>query len=176
MGRLIDALRERFGERIVDARESLGEETVVVSREAQLELFRFLREDPAMAFEQLSDETAVDYVGRAPRFDLVCHLKSLSKGHRLRVTVPVGDGDDAWAHSLSPIWKGANWLEREIFDMFGIRFEGHPDLRRILMYPSFEGYPLRKDYPVSRRQPIVPERDPIENPWPSRNAPAGGKR
>lgn len=177
MGRLIDALHERFGERIVDSHESFGDETVVVRREDQLELFRFLRDDPSMAFEMLSDETAVDYNGRAPRFEIVCHLLSLSRGHRLRVKIPVPE-DDCWAHTLSSLWKAADWLEREIFDMFGIRFEGHPDLRRILMYPSFEGYPLRKDYPVARRQPIVPERDPIENPWPPRDAglSGGGRR
>jgi NADH-quinone oxidoreductase subunit C len=132
-----------------------------------LEILRWLRDDPESDFRFLIDETAVDYPGKVSRFELVCHLFSLSKGHRLRVKIPIDEGD-AWAHSLDPLWKNANWLEREVYDMFGIRFEGHPDLRRILMYPSFEGYPLRKDYPVARRQPIVPERDPIETPWPSR--------
>jgi NADH-quinone oxidoreductase subunit C len=169
MGGLIERLQERFGDRIVDAHEHRGDPTVVIRREDQLEVFRTLRDDPEFCFDLLVDETAVDYLGRTPRFELVCHLLSLPKGHRLRVKIPV-DEADCWAYSLSSLWKGANWLEREVWDMFGIRFEGHPDLRRILMYPSFEGHPLRKDYPVSRRQPIVPERDPIENPWPPRES------
>ena len=70
--------------------------------------------------------------------------------------------------SVSSLWKAANWLEREAWDMFGIRFADHPDLRRILMYEEFRGHPLRKDYPVAKRQPLVPERDPINNPWPKR--------
>ncbi|MET0152819.1 MAG: NADH-quinone oxidoreductase subunit C [Candidatus Binatia bacterium] len=167
MGRLTEALRARFGDGIVDAHDRSGDETVLVMREKAPELFRFLRDDPEMAFDFLIDLTAVDYLGKAPRFEVVCHLFSLSKGHRLRIKIPVPE-DDCWTHSLTPLWKSANWLEREAFDMFGIRFEGHPDLRRILMYPEFEGYPLRKDYPHNRRQPIIPERDPVENPWPAR--------
>jgi len=167
MGRLIDLLRERFGDKIVESHAELGDETIVIRRDDQLEIFRHLREDPAMAFDFLVDEIGVDYLGRTPRFDLVCQLLSVKHRHRLRVKVPIEEGD-CWAHSLSSIWKSANWLEREAWDLVGIRFEGHPDLRRILMYPSFEGHPLRKDYPFNRRQPIVPERDPIENPWPPR--------
>jgi NADH-quinone oxidoreductase subunit C len=169
MGRLIERLRERFGDRIVDSHEHQGDETVVVRREDQLEVFRFLRDDPEMAFDVLVDETGVDYLGRSPRFELVCHLLSLPKQQRLRVKIPLEE-NDCWAYSLVSLWKSANWLERETWDLVGIRFEGHPDLRRIFMYPSFEGHPLRKDYPVNRRQPIVAERDPIENPWPPRAA------
>lgn len=167
MGALVDTLRARFTDRILDAHDRLGDETVVIGRESMLEIFRWLRDDPEAAFNLLVDETAVDSLGKIPRFDLVIHLFSLSRGRRLRVKVPI-DEKDAWSHSLDPLWKNANWLEREIYDMFGIRFEGHPDLRRILLYPQFEGHPLRKDYPVSKRQPIIPERDPIENPWPPR--------
>ena len=167
MGALVDMLRDRFADRILDAHDRLGDETVVIGRESMLEIFRWLRDDPEAAFNLLVDETAVDSLGKTPRFDLVTHLFSLSRGCRLRVKVPI-DEQDAWSHSLVPLWKNANWLEREIYDMFGIRFEGHPDLRRILLYPQFEGHPLRKDYPVSKRQPIIPERDPIENPWPPR--------
>ena len=96
-------------------------------------------------------------------------LYSISLNHRLRVKVPVPADDPAVA-TASTLWKSANWAEREAWDMFGIRFEGHPDLRRILMYPEFQGHPLRKDYPVNQRQPLVPERDPIARPWyPGRN-------
>jgi len=167
MGKLIDKLRERFGDKIVDSHERQGDETVVVSRDHVLEVCRFLRDDPETAFDFLTDLTAVDYLGKTPRFELVSHLFSLAKRHRLRVKVPV-DENDCRAPSLSSLWKSANWLEREVFDMFGIRFDGHPDLRRILMYPEFVGHALRKDYPHNRRQPIIPERDPVENPWPPR--------
>jgi NADH-quinone oxidoreductase subunit C len=167
VGVLTDSLRARFGEAIVDSHERLGDETVVVARDRAGEIFRFLRDDPAMAFEFLMDLTAVDYLGKTPRFEVVTHLFSLAKRHRLRVKVPI-DERDCRMPSLTPIWKSANWLEREAYDMFGIRFDGHPDLRRIFMYPEFEGHPLRKDYAYNRRQPLIPERDPIENPWPPR--------
>ena len=85
----------------------------------------------------------------------------------MRVKIRVTE-DEAWVPSVSSLWKAANWLEREVWDMFGIRFSGHPDLRRILMYEEFRGHPLRKDYPVSKRQPLVEERDPVNNPWPKR--------
>jgi NADH-quinone oxidoreductase subunit C len=161
---LLAACAATFGDRIRDAHARAGDATVVVAREQALAVFRTLRDDPRFAFELLVDVTAVDYPGRTPRFDVVYHLCSLRQGHRLRVKVPVGE-DAAAVPSLVPLWKGANWLEREVWDMFGIRFDGHPDLRRILMYPEFEGHPLRKDYPVDKRQPLVPERDPIEQPW-----------
>src|SRR5206468_1510138 len=110
------------------------------------------------------DETAVDYLGQTPRFEVVCHLVSLTHGRRLRVKIQVPE-EDPVVPSLVPLWKSANWMEREVWDMYGIRFSGHPDLRRILMYEEFVGHPLRKDYPVNKRQPLVPERDPIQQDW-----------
>jgi len=138
---------------------------VIVPRVALVATLERLRDDPSTAFEMLSDVTAVDYRGRTPRFEVVYQLKSLSKHHRLRVKVMV-DEADAVVPTASTVWKSALWAEREVFDLMGIRFEGHPDLRRILMYPEFEGHPLRKDYQLNRRQPLVPERDPIARPWP----------
>jgi NADH-quinone oxidoreductase subunit C len=88
------------------------------------------------------------------RFAVVYHYFSLPLKHRLRIEVPL-DGDEPELDSLTPLWACANWLEREVWDMFGIRFRGHPDLRRILMYDGFAGHPLRKDYPVNRRQPLI---------------------
>ena len=88
------------------------------------------------------------------RFAVVYHLFSLEHKHRLRLVVPL-DESDAEVDSLTPLWAGANWLEREVWDMFGVRFRGHPDLKRILMYDEFEGHPLRKDYPVNKRQPLI---------------------
>jgi NADH-quinone oxidoreductase subunit C len=102
----------------------------------------------------LVDITAVDYAVRKPRFTLVYHLLSLPFNRRLRLKVSVEDGDPV-LDSLTPWWGSANWLEREVWDMFGIRFRGHPDLKRILMYEEFEGHPLRKDYPIHKRQPLI---------------------
>jgi len=149
---------------LVPAETVRGEVVVVVAREAAAETLRTLRDHPTLRFDMLSDLTAVDYVEREPRFAVVYQLYSVSQNHRLRVTVPV-PGDEPSVPSAVALWKSANWAERETFDMFGIRFVGHPDLRRILMYPEFVGYPLRKDYPLDRRQPLVPERDPIAHPW-----------
>jgi NADH-quinone oxidoreductase subunit C len=111
--------------------------------------------------EMLTDLTAVDYPDRDPRFEVVALLYSLSKGHRLRLKTRVGDpaGDHARVDTISDLWASANWAERETFDMFGIEFVGHPDPRRILTYPEFEGYALRKDYPADRIQPLIPYRD-----------------
>ena len=105
----------------------------------------------------MSNETGVDYLGFPgrsvkERFEVVYHLYSLKAGHRLRVKVPVPQ-EDPTVDSLVPLWKGANWLEREVWDMFGIRFHGHPDLRRVLLYEEFEGHPLRKDYPLGYEEP-----------------------
>ena len=141
-----------------------GEAVIVVEREGLADALRTLRDHPDTRLEQLSDLTAVDYLGRPPRFEVVYQLYSISLNHRLRVKVPVSD-DDAVVPSATGIWKAAIWAEREVWDMFGIRFAGHPDLRRILMYPEFQGHPLRKDYPLLLRQPLVPERDPIGRPW-----------
>ena len=89
-----------------------------------------------------------------PRFAVVYHFFSSKHKHRLRLVVPV-DSSAAEVDSLTDLWSGANWLEREVWDMFGIAFRGHPDLKRILMYEEFEGHPLRKDYPVNKRQPLI---------------------
>jgi NADH-quinone oxidoreductase subunit C len=156
--------REVFGERVEDSHHHLGEPTIVIKRDAAPEVFQQLRDRDEFAFNLLIDATAVDYLGRSPRFEVVCHLHSLRHNHRLRVKIRVPE-EDAWVHSLAPLWKAANWLEREVWDMFGIRFVGHPDLRRILMYEEFVGHPLRKDYPVNRRQPLTEERDPIQVDW-----------
>ncbi|HLK10892.1 MAG TPA: NADH-quinone oxidoreductase subunit C [Candidatus Binatia bacterium] len=146
-----------------------GQAVVIVPRERLGTGLRALRDDPGLRFDRLSDVTAVDYLPREPRFEVVYQLHSLAHGHRLRVKVPL-PGDDPEVPSAAALWKSALWAEREAWDMFGIRFTDHPDLRRILMYPEFQGHPLRKDYPVGRRQPLVPERDPIADPWPARRA------
>ena len=160
---LIEKLKQRFGAEILDSEDARGEETVIIGREHAYDFFRALRDEPGFEFNFLTDLTAVDWLERKPRFDVVYQLNSLTLGHRLRVKIGV-DGADPWVHSIVGIWGAADWLERECFDMFGIDFKGHPDLRRILMYDSFEGHPLRKDYLYNKRQPIVEEIDPIVHP------------
>jgi NADH-quinone oxidoreductase subunit C len=172
-----EALLERVAALLPAARalplaEMRGQAVVTLPREGLAEALTALRDDPDTRFEQLTDVTAVDYLGRTPRFEVVYQLHSLAHRHRLRVKVAV-DEADATVPSAAPVWRSALWAEREVFDLMGVRFAGHPDLRRILMYAGFEGHPLRKDYPLMRRQPLVPERDPIAQPW---FPPAGGAR
>ena len=147
-------LRDKFDDRIIDVHDKLGQDTVTLAKSALLEAARFLRDDPQLKYDMLMDLSAVDYLGRKPRFEVVSHLYSIEFNHRVRIKVPL-DGDLPELDSLTPLWKSANWYEREVWDMFGIRFAGHPDLRRILMYEEFEGHPLRKDYAVDKRQPLV---------------------
>ena len=113
-----------------------------------------------MSFNLLVDLCGVDFPDRVPRFEVVLHLYSIEKRQRIRLKARVGDAEGAGAEvdTISGIWSGANWFERETWDMLGVKFRGHPDLRRILMYPEFEGHPLRKDYPAQRTQPLVPYR------------------
>jgi len=145
-----------------------GQAVVSVGREQVLDALRVLRDDPQLGFDALSDLTAVDYLPREPRFEVIYELNSITHHHRLRVKAPV-PGNDPQIASATPLWNAALWAEREVWDLFGVRFVGHPDLRRILMYPELEGHPLRKDYPVNKRQPLVPERDPIRDPWSPRD-------
>jgi NADH-quinone oxidoreductase subunit C len=107
----------------------------------------FLRDTPELEFDFLTDLTAVDYPARTKRFDVVYHLYSMTRNHRLRLKAAVGE--DEPIPTVVPVWKAANWEERECFDMFGIIFTGHPDLRRILLPEDWEGFPLRKDYPLA---------------------------
>lgn len=153
----VRALAERFPGVIVHSHAQHGDVTCVVGREHIVEICRFLRDEPTLSFEMLSDECGVDRMShpdRYERFEVVLHLYSLTHNQRLRLRVPIPE-DDPSMPTLSGLWKGANWFEREIWDMYGIRFPGHPDLRRILLYDQFEGHPLRKDYPITKRQPLV---------------------
>ncbi len=141
-------LHTNFAGTVVEITEALGEITVVAKREGLIELLTYLRDEPKLRFNYLSDIGGLD-LGEfaAPRFALAYQLYSLEHNHRLRVKVFV-DEDDAHAPSVCGVWKAANWLEREIYDMFGVSFDNHPDLRRILMPADYEGYPLRKDFPI----------------------------
>ena len=156
---ILDELRRRFGDAIVETEDHRGDLTAIVSRDALLGVLAHCRDEAALAFDVLMDLTAVDYQkfpGRedGPRFEVVYHLFSVGHNHRLRVKVRV-DEDDAQVPTAVDLWPIANWFEREVWDMFGVRFAGHPDLRRLLMYEEFAGHPLRKDYPINRRQPLI---------------------
>jgi NADH-quinone oxidoreductase subunit C len=156
---MLARLSERLGAGVLETHAHHGDHTAVVTREAIVDALTYCRDDAALRFDVLMDLTAVDYLkfpGRedGPRFDVVYHLYSIPHNHRLRLRVPV-EQDDPVVPTATPLWPIANWLEREVWDMFGIRFAGHPDLRRLLMYEEFVGHPLRKDYPVDRRQPLI---------------------
>ena len=131
-----------------------GDATAVIAPEALADVLQFLRDDPACELEMLTDVTAVDYLGQEPRFEVVYHLYSVAKNHRLRIKARL-PGDEPVIASAVPFYASANWMEREVWDLYGIRFAGHPDLRRLLLYEDFEGHPLRKDYAKERRQPLV---------------------
>lgn len=150
---ILDELREEFPDEIRETSTSLGDEVAVIEKDALLRVASFLRDGPGK-YSLLLDLTCVDYAGEAPRFEMVYHFLSLSRNSRLRIKARFGESDPRIA-SLAALWKNANWLEREVYDLFGVHFEGHPDLRRLFMYDGFEGYPLRKDYPLRRRQPLI---------------------
>ena len=155
---ILTKLRDRFADDVRGTHAFRGDLTAEVNPARLLDVCRFLRDDVEMAFDFLADVTAVDYLGSTPRFELVYHLKSLTRGHRLRLKARVPE-DDPRIDSVVSVWRGANWMERETWDLYGIRFDGHPDLRRIFLYEEFQGHPLRKDYPKERRQPLVSRAD-----------------
>ncbi len=131
--------------------EARGEVSVSVAREAVVALCQWLHDDPEMDFDHITDVTAVDFPDEEPRFAVVYHFYSIAKKHRVRVKARVPE-EDCVIDSICHIWRGANFLEREVYDMMGIAFRNHPDLRRILMTEDYdEGFPLRKDFPVEGR-------------------------
>jgi len=152
--KVTDTLKAKFSEKIKEVSFPLGDETVFIERDALREICSFLMKEP-FAFTMLLDLTCVDYAGENERFEMVYHLYSIVNKARLRIKTRLNE-KDLEIESLTPMWKNANWLEREVFDMFGVHFEGHPYLRRLFMYEGFEGHPLRKDYPLRKRQPIIP--------------------
>ena len=143
-------LLERFRAGAVVPQEGGDQPTWIVQREVLLSVARALRDDPATRFDMLLDLCGVDYPERAERFEAVYHLYSVPRGERLRLKVPVTEADPTLP-SLIEVWKAADWFEREAWDLFGLRFEGHPNLRRILTHDGFQGHPLRKDYDPARR-------------------------
>ncbi|MCJ7546303.1 MAG: NADH-quinone oxidoreductase subunit C, partial [Deltaproteobacteria bacterium] len=139
-------LQERFPDAIVDTLSFRGEETVVVKKETILPICRFLAQEPALSFDFLTDICGVDYPDREKRFEVVYHLYSLGRNKRLRLKTAVGEGEAL--STVESVWKAASWFEREAYDMFGLTFNGHHDLRRLLTWDGYQGHPLRKDFPI----------------------------
>ncbi len=151
----IDRVKSKFTSIVIDSHNFRGDQTLTVKKGSELKLFTFLRDDPELDFNFLMDLTAVDYMDRKDeRFEMVYHLFSLKHNGRLRIKIPVSE-DNCTIDSICSIWKTANWYEREVWDLYGIKFNNHPDMRRILLYEEFKGHPLRKDYPVNKRQPLI---------------------
>ncbi|MCI0658069.1 MAG: NADH-quinone oxidoreductase subunit C [Acidobacteria bacterium] len=146
--REVEKVRERFGEALKEVVYFRGEDTLVVAPEKILEICRFLKEDPEMGFDLLVDVTGIHYLEREYSYEVVYHLLSLARRRRLRLRTRLGDAGEI--DSVTSVWRGADWHEREAFDLVGINFKGHPDLRRILMPEDFEGHPLRKDFALEQ--------------------------
>ena len=155
---VVDRLDAQFGERVLETSDAFGDHEVRVALKDWAEVAQFMKDDADLQMDHFIDLTAVDYPEReSARFDLVLMTRSSVTGARIRLRTHVKDGEEPG--TLSGIWSGANWAEREVWDMFGIKFEGHPDMRRILLYEEFVGHPLRKDYPIDKAQPLVPYRE-----------------
>jgi NADH-quinone oxidoreductase subunit C len=155
-----DRLKERFVNAVQEVSEAHGELTLVVSREQIVALCRFLKDDPELQYNLLMDLGGVDYLGREPRFEVVYHLYSIPHNTRLRLKIRVPE-NDLVVPSVTSVWSTANWHEREAFDMLGIQFSDHPDLRRIYMPDDYPGYPLRKDFPILGPDAEVAPRDSV---------------
>ena len=148
-----EAVAATFGDALLDVQTYRGETTLIVARERIREILTLLRDHEATQLNRLSDLTAVDYLnlGHDPRFAVVYHLMSRTNYARLRLRAPLAE-DDLWIDSVVGIYPSANWPEREVFDLFGIAFRGHPNLTRIVLPDDWEGHPLRKEYPIGAEE------------------------
>jgi NADH-quinone oxidoreductase subunit C len=146
-GELPKELKERFGDQITQCSSYLGQNFLAAKPDAVISILEYLKLEAD--FDYLVDITAVDYPSRSERFDLVYVLYSFARNERVRVKTMIGDG--VKPPSATTVHTGANWLEREVFDMFGIEFEGHPDMRRILLPEEWQGFPLRKEYSIIKQ-------------------------
>jgi NADH-quinone oxidoreductase subunit C len=163
--KLIDLVSQNFGDHVLDSHSRLGNDTVIIAREGLVDIVEFLRNDERAKMNLLRDVTAVDYLHREPRFEVVYVLYSIEHKQMLVLRVPLEE-DDVKCPSIAAFYPVAGWLEREAYDMYGVEFTDHPDLRRVLLYEEFEGYPLRKDYHTQASQPrtelLRRERDAVE--------------
>jgi len=154
--KILDALTKQFGDKIEETEVQHGDEIAVVKASSLVEVATWLRDDDAMACDVPVFVTCIDRIGfgEEPRFEVCFQLRSIKHRHRIRLKVRVGEASPS-VPSLSGLWPAFDWQERETYDMYGIEFEGHEDLRRIYLYEEFKGHPLRKDYPKDKRQPLV---------------------
>ncbi len=150
----LNKVLRKFPDEILDSHSQHGNDTVIIKKEALIKIVEFIKTNRQLTMDMLVDITCVDYPEADERFVMVYHFFSTEHKHRLRLKAPVSE-EDIYIDSLVPVWGSANWLEREVYDMYGVKFNNHPNLTRILMYDSFEGHPLRKDYPLTKRQPIL---------------------
>ncbi len=151
-------LKERFPDSILEVKTFRGETTISIPKGEVVEICRFLHSDPDLQYHLLTDLCGVDHFPNVPRFEVVYHLCSLKMNQRLRLKTRVGENESI--SSVESVWKVANWYEREAYDLLGISFENHSDLRRIMLWDGYEGHPLRKDFPVEGPdfdKPFVPE-------------------
>ena len=143
---LREVIERRFGDRVRDGGLTHGMQAILVDPDLVVDLCRFLKDDPELRFDFLSDICGVDHHPEESRFEVVYHLYSIGFKHRVRIKCRAGDPPKV--PSVVGVWTTANWHEREAYDMYGIVFDGHPDLRRIYMWEEFEGFPMRKDFPL----------------------------
>jgi NADH-quinone oxidoreductase subunit C len=154
---IAEKIKELFPEQVIEVVNFRDQVSVIIKKDMVFAILKYLHDEPLFSFDHLQDLTAVDYLKKKDiRFEVVYNLYSMKYRHQIRIRAQVAD-DKPSISTVVPIWEGANWHERECYDMFGIRFNGHPDPRRILMPEDWEGYPLRKDYPLKG-----PE---LENDW-----------
>lgn len=179
--KVLEIVKERFGDAVIASGSSFGDDWAEVRPDAVLAISRFLKDDPSCDMKMLVDITAVDWLhynkerplelNDARRFSVVYHFNSLTYHHRLRLKAFVG-GDQPIVPSITAVYRTANWWERLVWDFYGVRFEGHPELKRILTYEEFKGHPLHKDYPIHLRQPLTSEtdvKDLVRGPGPNKS-------
>ena len=152
--KILKSLKARFEDAVIDCGPDKDDAVAVVDPKRIHDIVSFLKNDPQQDFGMLADLCGVDYLPRRPRFEVVYQLHNLKTHDRIRLKVQLEE-DNCRIDTISDLFPVADWLEREAWDMFGIEFVGHPNLKRLLMYEPFEGHPLRRDYPIDKRQPLI---------------------